>query len=242
MYKRLHIGAGRLENLPEEVSKIFLDESWLNFGDDSKAKIKISGRAIELLRQRSILKLIKKIPYKISRILHTDKKLSYNAKNFLRFFYKKGDILPFSDNTFTFIYSEHFFEHLFFDEASWLFKELFRILKPGGVIRTVVPDADLRVYERAEMVGAPDKKMPFTHPWKHKTRWNVYMLEELLNLIGFKTVALCFCDKNGVFTSNLDKIPNLYNDEHILDPEMVFDTRYIIRKKSLIIDAIKVIK
>lgn len=32
---------------------------------------------------------------------------------FMPWYYKKGDILSFKDQTFTFVYSEHFFEHLF---------------------------------------------------------------------------------------------------------------------------------
>ena len=150
--------------------------------------------------------------------------------------------MPFSDNTFDFVYSEHFFEHLFFDEASALFRELKRILKKDGVIRTVVPDADLRVYEKPEMIGTPDSKMPFTHPWKHKTRWYYYMLSELLELIGFKTIPIVYCDKHGSFNNNIDEISALYKNKNLADQNIVYDTGYILRKKSLIIDAIKLNK
>ena len=46
------------------------------------------------------------------------------------------------DNTYDGIYSEHFIEHLTKDEGINFFKEAIRIMKPGGVIRTVWPPRD----------------------------------------------------------------------------------------------------
>lgn len=43
---------------------------------------------------------------------------------------------PYPDNSVFFIFSEHFIEHLNEPEGKLFFKECFRILKPGGVIRT----------------------------------------------------------------------------------------------------------
>jgi predicted SAM-dependent methyltransferase len=42
----------------------------------------------------------------------------------------------FTDNSVDFIYSEHFIEHLNEAEGVNFFKEAYRMLKPGGVIRT----------------------------------------------------------------------------------------------------------
>jgi len=44
-----------------------------------------------------------------------------------------------SDNTYQGVYSEHFIEHLTKSQGENFLKEMFRILKPGGVIRTVWP-------------------------------------------------------------------------------------------------------
>jgi len=46
------------------------------------------------------------------------------------------------DNMFTGVYSEHFIEHIFKYQGINFFKEMFRILKPGGTIRTVWPSYD----------------------------------------------------------------------------------------------------
>ena len=48
--------------------------------------------------------------------------------------------LEFEDNDLAFLYSEHVLEHLPEEVGKSFLKEAYRILKPGGVIRTVVPD------------------------------------------------------------------------------------------------------
>jgi predicted SAM-dependent methyltransferase len=48
--------------------------------------------------------------------------------------------LPFGDASVDFIYSSHTFEHFPYDRSLALTKECFRALKPGGVLRIVVPD------------------------------------------------------------------------------------------------------
>src|SRR4051794_3000216 len=51
--------------------------------------------------------------------------------NYIPFYYKKGDRLPFDNGCFSFVFSEHFFEHLFLDEACELFRECFRVMTAG---------------------------------------------------------------------------------------------------------------
>jgi predicted SAM-dependent methyltransferase len=52
------------------------------------------------------------------------------------------DLLPFPDNRFEIIYSEHCIEHLTEGAAKWTIKECHRILQPGGVLRISCPDAE----------------------------------------------------------------------------------------------------
>jgi len=59
--------------------------------------------------------------------------------------------LPFADGSVRGIFSEHFFEHLRYeDEAPALLRECRRVLQPGGVLRLIVPDAGryLHAYAR----------------------------------------------------------------------------------------------
>lgn len=68
----------------------------------------------------------------------------------------KGDAtnlpLPYSDNEFNGVYSEHFIEHMYKYQGINFFKEVKRILQPGGVIRTVWPP-----YEFVERLVSGEK-------------------------------------------------------------------------------------
>ena len=57
--------------------------------------------------------------------------------------------LPYADNAIEAIFSSHVFEHLFMDEVERLVDECFRVLKPGGVVRVVVPDLEkiMKLYD-----------------------------------------------------------------------------------------------
>ena len=50
--------------------------------------------------------------------------------------------LPYTDNSITAIFSSHVFEHLFMDEVEKLIGECYRVLKPSGICRVVVPDLE----------------------------------------------------------------------------------------------------
>ena len=51
-------------------------------------------------------------------------------------------VLPFDNDDLSYIFSEHVLEHLPEEAGKFFLKEAYRVLKPGGVIRTVVPDKD----------------------------------------------------------------------------------------------------
>jgi len=50
--------------------------------------------------------------------------------------------IPFPDNTFDVVYHSQVLEHFPKDKAPGFIKECFRVLKPGGIIRVVVPDLE----------------------------------------------------------------------------------------------------
>ena len=61
---------------------------------------------------------------------------------------------PFADCTAIAVNSEHVVEHLHPDDVPKLFAEAFRVLAPGGVIRTSTPD--LEALCRVYLAGAPE--------------------------------------------------------------------------------------
>jgi predicted SAM-dependent methyltransferase len=48
----------------------------------------------------------------------------------------------FESNSIDHVYSSHTLEHLSYEETAFVLKESYRVLKPGGVIRIIVPSLD----------------------------------------------------------------------------------------------------
>jgi len=204
----LHIGASRLEKFTKESLEVFLTKDWIHLWD---AKLNNPNNK-ELIE------------------------VDYSKTNFIPFHYQKGDELPFENNYFSFAYSEHFFEHLFFDEAIELFKELYRVLKPNSILRIVVPDADLKPI--SEKLGFFDENIKYHEPTKHKTRWSVYNLKAVLEVTNFQALSLRYFDKFGTRHScSFDNLPNVYPICNAI--KLIYSEKIIKRENSLIIDGIK---
>ena len=62
---------------------------------------------------------------------------------------------PFQDKTVDFIYSSHFFEHLFKEDAFNLLMQCRKALKSGGIIRISVPDLAYPLRRRAHAPHRP---------------------------------------------------------------------------------------
>jgi ubiquinone/menaquinone biosynthesis C-methylase UbiE len=68
--------------------------------------------------------------------------------------------LPFPENVFDVIYHSHFLTHLERDHASRVMKESHRILKPGGILRIVIPDLEQIVNLYNDAIKAIQNKDP----------------------------------------------------------------------------------
>jgi predicted SAM-dependent methyltransferase len=70
--------------------------------------------------------------------------------------------LPWGDQTLKGIYSEHCLEHITFADCLFAVKQFFRVLKPGGAVRIVVPDGELYIdlYNKART----GEKIEFPYP------------------------------------------------------------------------------
>ena len=55
------------------------------------------------------------------------------------------------DNTYDGVFSEHFFEHITKEEGINFLKEMYRIMKPGAVIRTIWPSMDFIDYLNSDV-------------------------------------------------------------------------------------------
>lgn len=69
-----------------------------------------------------------------------ERKQMDNERNYLNADLRNG--IPFEDNSVEGILCSHILEHLDCHEAVKLLKECHRVLKPGGILRVVLPDPD----------------------------------------------------------------------------------------------------
>lgn len=117
--------------------------------------------------------------------------------------------IPLASNSLSGIFTEHALEHFEWQVlAQTVLPELFRILKPGGVIRICVPDAEMAIqgYVQAKREGLVDQRfrdsdpraltplMEVTNTFRrlfetydmgHKFAWDFQTMEYLLWRAGF---------------------------------------------------------
>jgi predicted SAM-dependent methyltransferase len=232
---RLHIGAMGPHSLAHPALRKLIDSSWIHLGDEPG----IENRNLFLRIKNGLVRALRPVVNRIRGIDVPDYREIRKRTRFIPFYYKIGDRLELSSKSFSYIFSEHFFEHLYIDEAAELFRECHRLLNTGGVLRIAVPDADLRTYEHPEPVGYPNNRERWHEPDKHKTRWSVYSLTYALGQAGFAVNPLIYCDKFGkLHQEEPNRNTAIYRNS---DKEpFVFDLSCIKRiDNSLIVDAIK---
>lgn len=119
--------------------------------------------------------------------------------------------LPFKDGTFDFVFSEHFFEHLTYEQGGVFLKEAWRVLKKGGVIRTAIPDFEFAVdlyalksplhrqylewYTKSFFPQRPVSPLVVVNSlfygFGHRFIYDRKLLEHRLKEVGFNSLRVC---------------------------------------------------
>jgi predicted SAM-dependent methyltransferase len=150
--------------------------------------------------------------------------------------------LPFEANSVSAIYGSHVLEHLYRAEAQTLLLECFRVLKPGGVIRMVVPDLRAMVASYFEDKGGGSRagevlpadllneRLGFRNPsrpqgnvvfkiyatWKdfhsHKYMYDAESLARYLTNAGFREVQ-----EKGYCESDIPGICEVEREDRVLN-------------------------
>lgn len=102
--------------------------------------------------------------------------------------------LPYPDQSFTGVFTEHCMEHLHANEVFRLMREICRVLKPGGVLRCAVPDLEKYINFYVGKPVDPEFSMyssgceaiwSLTQNWGHISVWDANMMTQKLREAGF---------------------------------------------------------
>lgn len=85
------------------------------------------------------------------------------------------EALPFADNSFDIVYSKSFIEHL--NDPSLYFSEANRVLKPGGLLLTLVPDWE-------------SNYKTYFDDFTHRSPFTKVALEDAYRIFGFSQVKV----------------------------------------------------
>jgi len=99
---------------------------------------------------------------------------------------------PFADGTFDYVFTSHMLEHLHPADGAACVSEVHRVLRPGGLVRVVVPDLDYHV-ERYDP-RRPDDLLASIYSYEGRSRepshrwwYNEHSLGDLFGRSGFAT-------------------------------------------------------
>ena len=98
--------------------------------------------------------------------------------------------IPFSDNSFRGIYSEHCLEHIPFESIDFVLSEIYRVLKPGGTLRIVIPDGELylKLYSKA-IDGDDSVSLPYSEEEKRLEIYSPIMsINRIFRLYGHQYI------------------------------------------------------
>ena len=131
--------------------------------------------------------------------------------------------IPLADNMVDYIYSSHFLEHLSRQDGVSLAEEMFRVIKPGGIVRISVPDLAYAVslyeqgYKEKMLISYFFVEDDDSYFARHKYMYDFNMLSEMLIGAGFVNVRRCKVREGR--TPDLDALDNRPEDSLFVEAE-----------------------
>jgi|GEM_PF-640135 len=136
---------------------------------------------------------------------------------------------PFPDSTFKGIYTEHCIEHVDINAGWQNFREFYRILKPGGTLRVIVPDGEIYFngwiahregkehdlpYAKQHNEATPMISINRIFRYGHHFIYDFETMEYMLRTVGFKEI------RKEKFGSGRD--PILLKDSKLREVESLY--------------------
>lgn len=124
--------------------------------------------------------------------------------------------LPFRSSSVDSIYSTHMFEHFYSDELDLLLRECFRVLKPRGGLRLIVPNLEsaIQAYHQNrtawfdsfprnfDSLGGRFSNFIFCDG-QHRAAFDFSYMEEVLGQAGFRTVESSAEEQSRLYQSKV---------------------------------------
>lgn len=156
-----------------------------------------------------------------------------------------GKPFPLPDNSFDYVFSEHLFEHLTYQQAQNMLHECYRVMKPGAVMRIATPNLRflLDLYENPDKplhkaymensvknLGMPPTPAyvisRFHTSWGHQIIYDKETLTKALSDAGFKDITQCEMSKSQHAALNgIEAHFKLFPYEFIQLETMIFEAR-----------------
>jgi predicted SAM-dependent methyltransferase len=124
---------------------------------------------------------------------YSQEQFTYILKNnkFIHYDVKYG--LPFKDVSIKYIYASHMLEHMYKNNAIYFLKEANRVLKPGGILRLIVPDLSFII--DLYLNGNKERALSFFFSENsftpHRFMYDFESLKEQLIVANFREIVHC---------------------------------------------------
>ena len=160
----------------------------------SSGWLNIDGSLTSLLGTN--MTLLNKVIYKVagSSAYYSFNDFNEVIKNKKLYWRDLTDKIPLTDNSIDIVFSSHFLEHLTKTKGEQFLNDIYRIMKPGGLVRILVPDLDLaiqkfnqgKINETLDLFFYTSEEADFS---AHKYNYTFGSLKTKLEDIGFKNVV-----------------------------------------------------
>jgi len=160
----------------------------------SSGWLNIDGSLTSLLGTN--MTLLNKVVYKVagSSAYYNFNDFNEVIKNKKLYWRDLTDKIPLTDNSIDIVFSSHFLEHLTKTKGEQFLNDIYRIMKPGGLMRILVPDLDIAIQkfnqgeinETLDLFFYTSEEADFS---AHKYNYTFGSLKTKLEEIGFKNVV-----------------------------------------------------
>jgi len=127
--------------------------------------------------------------------------------------------IPFPNDSFDGVYHSHFLEHLNKDDAPGFLRECYRVCKPNGIIRIVVPDLERTISKYMDAISGIDAKRECAWESYDAVLYDLFDQMVRFNSVGTQQQKKWIAEVERIFRGGPGKVGELHRwmyDRHSL--------------------------